>query len=365
MTVLPPMQSPTASTTTAGAAAMTSPVQPTSSSASPLPRSRWFFNSVQLEDTPSARAGLHREKELSYRQQAANFIQDMGQRLQVTQLCINTAIVYMQRFYMFHSFHRFHRNSIASASLFLAAKVEEQPRKLEHVIKVAHICLHREQPPPDNRSDAYMEQAQELVRNENILLQTLGFDVAINHPHTHVVKCCQLVKASKELAQTSYFMATNSLHLTTMCLRYPPTIVACVCIHLACKWAKYGIPMSAQNKAWYSYVDNTANIDLIEKLTKEFLTIFDKCPSRLKKKILQSHNDTQAQEKERERENTQGNIYNENFETRRPAGSSSNSSKQQQPAPVSSSQVQAAPSRSSSSQGQGAATVQSSSKQRR
>jgi cyclin T len=59
----------------------------------------------------------------------------------------------MQRFYMFHSFQRFHRNSIASASLFLAAKVEEQPRKLEHVIKVAHICLHRDQPPPDARSE--------------------------------------------------------------------------------------------------------------------------------------------------------------------------------------------------------------------
>ena len=42
-----------------------------------------------------------------------------------------------------------------------------------------------------------------------IILQTLGFDVAIDHPHTHVVHCCQLVKASKELAQTSYFMATN------------------------------------------------------------------------------------------------------------------------------------------------------------
>lgn len=61
---------------------------------------------------------------------------------------------------------------------------------------------------------AYMEQAQELVRNENILLQTLGFDVAIDHPHTHVVKCCQLVKASKELAQTSYFMATNRYTVT-------------------------------------------------------------------------------------------------------------------------------------------------------
>ena len=28
-----------------------------------------------------------------------------------------------------------------------------------------------------------------------------------------------LILAHKELAQTSYFMATNSLHLTTMCLR--------------------------------------------------------------------------------------------------------------------------------------------------
>ena len=115
----------------------------------------------------------------------------------------------MQRFYMFHSFTRFHRNSIASAALFLAAKVEEQPRKLEHVIKIAHMCLHRGQPQLDVRSEAYQEQAQELVTNENILLQTLGFDVAIDHPHTHVVRCCQLVKAAKELAQTSYFMATN------------------------------------------------------------------------------------------------------------------------------------------------------------
>lgn len=54
---------------------------------------------------------------------------------------------------MFHSFTQFHRNAIAAASLFLAAKVEEQPRKLEHVIKVAHICLHREQAPLDTKSE--------------------------------------------------------------------------------------------------------------------------------------------------------------------------------------------------------------------
>ena len=33
---------------------------------------------------------------------------------------------------------------MAAACLFLAAKVEEQPRKLEHVIKVSNICQSKE-----------------------------------------------------------------------------------------------------------------------------------------------------------------------------------------------------------------------------
>lgn len=43
--------------------------------------------------------------------------------------------------------------SVAPAALFLAAKVEEQPRKLDYVIKVAHACLHPQEPPPDTRSE--------------------------------------------------------------------------------------------------------------------------------------------------------------------------------------------------------------------
>lgn len=45
------------------------------------------------------------------------------------------------------------RQVISPAALFLAAKVEEQPRKLEHVIKVAHACLNPQEPSPDIRSD--------------------------------------------------------------------------------------------------------------------------------------------------------------------------------------------------------------------
>ncbi|XP_073470180.1 cyclin-T1 isoform X1 [Aquarana catesbeiana] len=247
------------------------------------PPGRWYFTREQLERSPSRRAGVDPDKELSYRQQAANLIQDMGQRLGVSQLTINTAIVYMHRFYMVQSFTKFHRNTIAPAALFLAAKVEEQPRKLEHVIKVVHACLNSKEPMPDTNSEAYLQQAQDLVILESIILQTLGFEITIDHPHTHVVKCTQLVRASKDLAQTSYFMATNSLHLTTFSLQYTPPVVACVCIHLACKWSNWEIPVSTDGKPWWEYVDATVTLKLLDDLTHEFLQILEKTPNRLKR----------------------------------------------------------------------------------
>jgi cyclin T len=44
---------------------------------------RWYFSEEKILNSPSRRYGINPDKEESYRQQAANFIQDMGQRLQV------------------------------------------------------------------------------------------------------------------------------------------------------------------------------------------------------------------------------------------------------------------------------------------
>lgn len=54
---------------------------------------------------------------------------------------------------MVYLIHFFSIKAVAPAALFLAAKVEEQPRKLEHVIKVTHACLHPLEAAPDTRSE--------------------------------------------------------------------------------------------------------------------------------------------------------------------------------------------------------------------
>lgn len=46
-------------------------------------RQRWYFSSDLLRRTPSILSSMDPEKELSYRQQAASLVQDIGQKLNV------------------------------------------------------------------------------------------------------------------------------------------------------------------------------------------------------------------------------------------------------------------------------------------
>lgn len=110
----------------------------------------------------------------------------------------------------------------------------------------------------------YQSFAAQIVYIENLMLRTLGFDLNIQHSHTFIVSCCQLVRgmfiytacflkqiiissflilflATKSIAETSYYLATNSLHLSTLCLQYKPTVVACICIYFVCKWSNFHV----------------------------------------------------------------------------------------------------------------------------
>jgi cyclin T len=46
------------------------------------------------------------------------------------------------------------------------------------------------------------------------------------------------------------------------------------------------IPQSNEGKDWFWYVDKTVSLEQLEQLTAEFLVIFDKCPTKLKRKIM-------------------------------------------------------------------------------
>jgi cyclin T len=54
---------------------------------------------------------------------------------------------------MFHPFTLFYHGEMASACLFLACKVEEQPRAVEDIVKIAYRCLNQDHPSLNTESE--------------------------------------------------------------------------------------------------------------------------------------------------------------------------------------------------------------------
>jgi len=247
--------------------------------------SRWIFSLEKIEYTPSRIEGVTKENELHERQEAALFINDLGIKLKVNQLCINTAIIYMHRFYMIHSLKKFHHYIVATSCLFFACKVEEQPRRLREFIDIVQSLFHKSNEPINHNSEEYRHYGDQIMALESCLIQTLGFNVLINHAHTVIIKTCQMIKAPRDLAEAAYLTATNSLILTDFCVKFSSEKVACFCIYLACKWTSLIIPMSSEGMQWYEYVNHDIKEQELEEISKEYLSIYDKCSNKIKKKL--------------------------------------------------------------------------------
>jgi hypothetical protein len=177
---------------------------------------------------------------------------------------------------------------VATSCLFFACKVEEQPRRLREVIDSVQKVFHKSNEPISQNSEEHKKYGEEIVALESCLLQTLGFNVLINHAHTVIIKTCQMIKAPRDLAEAAYLTATNSLILTNFCVKFSSEKVACFCIYLACKWTSLIIPTSSEGLQWYQYVKHDIVEQELEDISKEYLTIYDKCLPKIQKKLGKS-----------------------------------------------------------------------------
>ncbi|KAK0171470.1 hypothetical protein PV327_011249, partial [Microctonus hyperodae] len=221
-----------------------------------------------IADSPSHKMGIDEATETRYRQDAATRIQRF-QRVGVPQMCINTAIIFMHRFYMWHSFVDFHRHAIAPTALFLVMKIHDKPMPLEFLIREAFPDLLRDiKESSIKNSEMYRELESDLLANENIMLKTLGFELTVGQPDECMARCCEMLKISPVTLKWAQVIATNSLHFTTLCIQYPPHIIGCFALYFVCKLSHLEIPLSTEGRPWYSYV----NKSITEEILKQMMT---------------------------------------------------------------------------------------------
>lgn len=246
----------------------------------------WHFSKEQMRKASSYRDGFDEKKELLYRQQAARFIQTMGDRLnygvketrlKISQLCMCSAMIHMHRFFYFHSFKMFDFRDLAAACLFLAGKSEECPRKLEHIVKVWWSLKFPKYSSIPQKN--YHDAAQLIVTLENVILQTIAFDLKIELPHPLVLgQMHKISRGNKKLTEVAYFFATDVLCVTNWAIRLTAQEIAAVCIYIVCLWANHQIPVEGL-EPWYQFADIT--MDKLEEMAQEFVSIYESCKDLL------------------------------------------------------------------------------------
>ncbi|VDP02854.1 unnamed protein product [Soboliphyme baturini] len=232
----------------------------------------WFFERKELRNTPSFQDGIDSDKEARYRREGARFICDVGTDLNLRYDTVATGVVYFHRFFMCHSLKDFNRYVSATGCLFLAGKVEETPKKCKDVIRVARLHL------TDADFAGFGEDPREEVMTvERILLQTIKFDLQVEHPYQYLLKwkvlsykCLVLGEKEKiqQMVQMAWTFVNDSL-CTTLCLQWEPEIIAIALMYLASRLTKFDIcdwqsRKGVKGEKWWDQFVEDLSMELLE-----------------------------------------------------------------------------------------------------
>lgn len=224
-------------------------------------QSQWIFSSAELRRAPSVLDGMDITQEQSNRSKGVNFITQVGMLLKLPQLTLATASVYLHRFFMRHSMvdlpnrPGLHHYAIAATALFLATKVEENCRKMKELV-VACCRVAQKQPSliVDEQSKEYWKWRDTILHNEDLLLEALCFDLQLEQPYRILFDflCYYGVQNDKNLRNVSWAYL-NDANLTTMCLLFPPRLIAGSALYAAAKFTGATFP-DEQGRPWWEHL---------------------------------------------------------------------------------------------------------------
>lgn len=243
----------------------------------------WLFGAERLEITPSAKDGYSKIEERNVRIDGAKFIKLLGTEFGLHYCTVATGCVFFHRFYMFYSFKQFPVYPTAAACLFLAGKAEETPKKSNDIVKFAKLILKEEE-----FAQFGTDPKEEILTLERILLQTLRFDLEVEHSYDYLIKYVKSLKvyhpdrneedAQKSLLQSAWTFLNDSC-CTTLCLQYEPEIVAIAMLFLArktggCEIIDWESRDPSIHKDWWDvYVEDLAET-ILEDICHKVLDVY-------------------------------------------------------------------------------------------
>ncbi|XP_020602652.1 cyclin-L2-like [Orbicella faveolata] len=257
-----------------------------------------------LKNTPSIKDGLDKEVEIDLRIVGCEYIQMAGILLKLPQVAMATAQVIFQRFYYSKSLVKHDGEIYSMASIFLAAKIEESPRRIRDVINVFHHIKQRRNgrtiQPMEYMGNSYFSLKNQVIKAERRILKELGFCVHVKHPHKVIIMYLQILdsQTNTPLAQKAWNYMNDSFR-TNIFVRYPPETIGCACIFLSAR--QLGISLPTRPPWWELF---GAKLEDLEEISLTLLSLYmrpkanldtlQKAVSEIRNELAQKKSEHQA-----------------------------------------------------------------------
>ncbi|KAI3420284.1 hypothetical protein GPALN_003598 [Globodera pallida] len=222
-----------------------------------------------MKRTPSVMMGFSLEQEDGCRRDGVKVIKEVGKALNLkASPTLATACVFFHRFYMFHSFKDHPKNMMALACLFLAGKVEETPKKCRDILTIGQKHFY----------DQFTldETPEDLMLAERILLQTLRFDLHVEHPYTFLIQYAKGFRFDKDYMSkivTDAWTFLNDSLGTTLCLLWEPEVLAISMLYMSFKLERAvekPFQIDSNIEWWNIYVQNLS-VSLMDDICHKVL----------------------------------------------------------------------------------------------
>jgi len=222
----------------------------------------WLATNEMLENSPSVRDGLTVEQEKADRESMLRFLHDFGELHKIDRRVVHTACVFFQRFFVLQSFKQHERALVAISALFLAGKVEEHPRHLKDIgprfmeWRKKYRGFESQTPGNDwNKDDDREKLLDSIVVCERILLNTVCFDLEVQHPdpvlHKTLRACRKYLVIDSRMDELKRIarIFINDSYLTDVCLRFSLEAVVTACVLMASMHVNLEPPIDPQTRA--------------------------------------------------------------------------------------------------------------------
>ncbi|SNX85042.1 related to C-type cyclin [Melanopsichium pennsylvanicum] len=213
------------------------------------PDDQWLFSKSDLILTPSVLVGgLDPVEEKHRRFKAVIAIYRIGEYMRLPQHVMNTAAIYLHRFYMRKPLQYgpnkigYAHYEMAATCVFLACKVEESHRKLPSVIEAAMASFDKSPAGTqrwaertlraDPSSKDFARWRDIILLSEETLLETLCFDLIVEHPHEILVKACSRLSVDAILMRLAWTILNDR---DATCVMFEASVLAAGAFFRACQ----------------------------------------------------------------------------------------------------------------------------------